>query len=350
MMLMLVLRLPALAGPPTDADSEQIALATEQAKAGVDLAQHKRYTEAVRAYQRALALYKELPGIHLNLGLAYFKSFDFANSARQFRLVLAQDPTDFRSQVLLGMSYFGDRRYAEAATQLEAASKKQPDNEQLLYVLAESYLWSENSAAALRVFRDLLEKNPGSAQIHMLLAQALDALDREEEAIQELEQASRASPAEWNIHLALGYLYWKAKRNEEAEHEFRRDLELAPDDMQAATYLADIELQRNNMNNALKLLQTVLAKTQTIRRAWLDAGIIYAETHRSNEAINALKRAINLEPKRADAHYRLAKLYQSLGRKSDAAQEFQVVKEVHREVNEELLRKVSGPPAADLLK
>jgi Flp pilus assembly protein TadD len=273
---MLTVGLTAMTGAAIQPDSERISLAMKQAKLGVDLAQHQRYAEAIRAYQKALALYQGIPGIHLNLGLAYFKSFDFANAAGQFRMVLAQDPADFRSQVLLGMSYFGTGRYADAATQLETASSKQPGNEQLLYVLAESYLWSGKSTAALHVFRELLEKSPDSAQIHMLLAQAFDALDRNQEAIQELEQASRASPEESNIHLGLGYLYWKAKRNEEAEHEFRRDLELAPDDMQALTYLADIELQRQHADAALVLLQGVLTKIKTIRRAWFDIGIIYA--------------------------------------------------------------------------
>lgn len=350
MMLLLTMGLAALAGATIQPESEHISLAMKQAKLGIDLAQHQRYAEAIRAYQKALALYQGVPGIHLNLGLAYFKSFDFANAAGQFRIVLAQDPADFRSQVLLGMSYFGAGRYADAATQLETASKMQPGNEQLLYVLAESYLWSEKNAAALQVFHELLEKSPDSAQIHMLLAQALDALDRNQEAIQELERASRAAPEESNIHLGLGYLYWKAKRNEEAEHEFRRDLELAPDDMQAVTYLADIELQRQQSDAALVLLQRVLTKIKTIRRAWFDIGIIYAERHRVNEAINAFQQAVHLEPKRADAHYRLAKLYQSLGRKADSVQEFRLVKELHTEVNEDLLRKVSGPPPTDLLK
>jgi tetratricopeptide (TPR) repeat protein len=349
-LLMLTLGSGVLRAASIEPDSEKASLARKQAAMGVELAQHQKYAEAIRAYQTALTLNPKIPGIHLNLGLAYFKSFDFVKAADQFRMVVAQDPTDFRSQVLLGMSYFGSRRYADAASQLERASKMQPGNVQLLYVLAESYLWSGRSEAALPIFRHLLSTSADSAQFHMLLAQALDALDRDQEAIEELELAIRASPDEPNVHLGLGYLFWKAKRNTEAEREFRRDLELAPDDFQALTYLADIELQKEHLDNAQQLLQTVLAKTKTIQRAWLDMGIICARTNRSAEAVDAFTQAIRLEPKRADAHYRLAKLYQSLGRKADAAQEFRLVKELHNKVNEDLLQKISGPPPTALLQ
>ena len=347
---MLTLCLGVATGARMEADSERASLARKQAALGVELAQHQKYAEAIRAYQKALTLDSGVPGIHLNLGLAYFKSFDFGNAADQFRMVVAQDPTDFRSQVLLGMSYFGSQHYADAASQLERASKMQPGNVQLMYVLAESYLWSGKSEAALPIFRSLLNTNPDSAQFHMLLAQALDALGRDQEAMEELELASRASPDEPSVHLGLGYLFWKAKRNAEAEREFRRDLSLAPDDIQAMTYLADIELQKEHLDIAHQLLQTVVAKTKTIQRAWLDIGTIYARTNRPADAIEAFKQAIRLEPKRATAHYRLAKLYQSLGRTADAAEEFRLVKELHTEVNEDLLQKISGPPPTALLQ
>ena len=51
--------------------------ALQAAEHGVAEAKAGHYAAAITDYQRALALDPALPGLHLNLGLAYFKSGRF---------------------------------------------------------------------------------------------------------------------------------------------------------------------------------------------------------------------------------------------------------------------------------
>src|SRR5438552_558731 len=116
--------------------------AVAEAARGTDLARQGKYESAIQHYQSALRLNPRLPGLYLNLGLAYFKSQRLPESVKAFEEAVRTDPASFQAHSLLGMSYYGCERYAEAAGQLKLASAAQPGNLELRYTLAQSYLLS----------------------------------------------------------------------------------------------------------------------------------------------------------------------------------------------------------------
>src|SRR5579884_3428199 len=104
--------------------------ALAEANLGVSLSRQNRYSEAIRAYQRAIALDQQLPGIYLNLGLAYFKSGDFRSAAAAFEKEDARAPNE-RVKTLLAMSLYGLGQYRKAADLLEPVAAAQPENSEL---------------------------------------------------------------------------------------------------------------------------------------------------------------------------------------------------------------------------
>ena len=216
--------------------------AVAEAARGAALAREGKYDLAIEHYKAALRLDPHLPGLHLNLGLAYFKSNHLPEAAAAFEEAVRADSGNFQARALLGMSYYGSGRYRDAAAQLKLASEAQPDNLELRYTLAQSYLWSEQYPEALREFQFLLSKDPDSAPVHILLGQALDASNRTEAATAEFEAAVKASTVPPNAHFGLGYLYWKQQRYEEACREFEAELANQPQHAQALTYLGDVEM------------------------------------------------------------------------------------------------------------
>ena len=117
--------------------------AVAEAARGTALAREGKYELAIQHYKAALRLDPHLPGLYLNLGLAYFKSKRLPEAATAFEEAVRADGNSFQARALLGMSYYGCARYAEAAAQLKLAPETQPDNMELRYTLAQSYLASE---------------------------------------------------------------------------------------------------------------------------------------------------------------------------------------------------------------
>lgn len=318
--------------------------AVAEAAQGTALAREGKFDLAIQHYEVALRLDPHLPGLQLNLGLAYFKSKRFPEAARAFEEAVRADGNSFQARTLLGMSYYGCSRYADAAAQLKLASGKQPDNLELRYTLAQSYLLSKQYPEALAEFRFLLTRNPDSAQVHILLGQALDASNQAQAATAEFEAAVKAEPAPPEAHFGLGYLYWKQQRYEDAGREFRAELKAQPQHTQALTYLADAEMHTDNDQAAEAHLRQVLALDSNIRLAQLDLGILLASRNDSDAAAQCFREAIRIDPSKPDAHYRLGRLWSSLGRDQEAQAEFEKVKSLAAEQPPAPLIQLSGRP------
>src|SRR5471032_1947316 len=102
--------------------------ALAEANTGLGLAREGKYDLAIPHYRAAIAVDPHLPGIYLNLGLAYVKLNKFPDAAAALEDAVKADPSGFQARVLLGMSYYGCRRFDAAAAQLKRATDQQPGN------------------------------------------------------------------------------------------------------------------------------------------------------------------------------------------------------------------------------
>jgi Flp pilus assembly protein TadD len=81
-----------------------------------------------------------------------------------------------------------------------------------------------------------------------------------------------------------------------------------------------------------------------MRLAHLDLGVVLAARNDSGEAARHFREAIRIDPSKPDAHYRLGKLWSSLGRQQEAQAEFDKVKKLAAEQPPPPLVRLSGPP------
>ncbi len=318
--------------------------AVAEAARGTALAHEGKYESAIQHYKAALRLDPHLPGLYLNLGLAYFKSKRLPEAATAFEEAVRADSNSFQARALLGMSYYGSARYADAAPQLKLASAAQPDNLELRYTLAQSYLFSNQYPEALAEFKFLLSKNPDSAPAHVLLGETLDASNRVAAATTEFEAAVKATPVPPDAHFGLGYLYWKQRRYEDACREFEAELAAVPLHAQALAYLGDAEMHTDRAKAAESHLRRALGLDKTLRLVYLDLGILLAARNASEEAAHNFREAIRIDPSKPDAHYRLARLWSSLGRQQEAQAEFEKVKSLAEEQPPPPLVRLPGRP------
>jgi tetratricopeptide (TPR) repeat protein len=215
----------------------------------------------------------------------------------------------------------------------------------MLYLLAESYLWSRQYEKVVPLFEQLQREAPDSAPAHMLMGEALDGLKRTDQAIAEFKAAASLSPAEPNVQFGLGYLYWKKRNYDEAATRFEQELRNDPLHANAKAYLGDIYYRRHQFAYAQKLLQEAGRLSSKVRIAYVDLGAIARERKQYELAIASLKRAIVLDPDQTDAHYQLALTAQAMGRREQAEDERRKMQRLEKNVEEELLHRISGAPS-----
>ena len=308
------------------------------------LSKEAKYDEAASAYKKAIALNSKLPGVQLNLGLAEFK---------QGRLDAAIPPLMARRK---RNQRTCRRRRCWASVAMASSASRKPSStsksrrslirgtRSFIRCWRKACLWAKQYSCALDEFRQILEQNPDSAAAHVLTGQALDGLGKTPEAIAEFQAAAKVAPREPNVHFGLGYLYWKLHQYDEAKREFENEVSLDPGNGQAVAYLGDIEMKRDHPDAALALLVKAAKLQDDIRIAFLDMGTVFAQQKRYDEAVAALQRAVKLDPAQPDAHYRLAHVYQAMGKAAESQREFAQVRELHEKADESLASKMSAAP------
>lgn len=310
-------------------------------------ARGEHYPEAIRYYRKALALAPAMAGLRLNLGLALFKNGDYKQAAAMFEPLLKAHPDDQQLTILVGMSNYGQGQFAAASPYLKLAVKGDPQNFALLLTLAHSCLYSNQFQCVLDTFRQIVALNAESAEADMLVGEALDEMKDRVGAIREFRAAVQAHPKEPNVHFGLGYLLWTNGQYGEAASQFQAEIDNDPQHLQAMLYLADSEIQLNQLNTAQPLLESLVKKSPSSAMAHRDLGIVYAEQDHKQDAAAEFQAAIRLAPNDPNAHWRLARLYRSMGEVAKAKAEFDKTQNLNKAEDEHLLKVMSAIPGGE---
>ncbi len=307
-------------------------------------ARQEHYKEAVPLYRKALELGPPIPSVQLNLGLALFKDGELKQSIEIFNALASNLPVDSAQArqltLLLGMAHYGLGEFAEAVPYLREAAAADARNLELRLVLAHSCLWSRQNQCVLDVYHEMLALDPNSAEAYMLAGEALDGLKDRAGAIQQYRAAIRANPKEPGVHWNLGYLLWSQSQFKEAAAEFQEELTINPDDPQSMTYLADAEIHSNQYDAARQLLEKAGQINPKLALTHLDLGIVYGDEERREDALRELKLAEQLDPNDQNVHWRLGHLYQLMGYKDKAKEEFDMLHSLKNAMEDDLYKKL----------
>jgi tetratricopeptide (TPR) repeat protein len=321
-------------------------------------AKQERYKEAVPLYRKALALNAAMPGLKMNLGLAQFKSGALQEAIVTFNGLLEREaagsPDALRLTTLIGIAHFGLGEFAEAVPDLKQATSGDKRNLPFRLMLAQSCLASRQYQCVMDVYHEILLLNAESAEADMLAGEALDETKDHDGAVVQFRAAVKADPKVPNAHFGLGYLLWSQGKYEQAAPEFEAELTNVPENAQAMAYLADTEMKLNHSGAAGPLIDHAIRVDSGLELPHLDRGILDADAGRREDALREFKTAARLNPGDVNAHYRLARLYQAMGRKDEAKVEFDKTNSLHKAENatvfEQLDRaRAKGKPADDLV-
>jgi tetratricopeptide (TPR) repeat protein len=313
--------------------------------------QQQHYPQAVAFYRRASALNPSMPGLQLNFGLALFKAGDLKQAAHVFeplyRKTAPNSDDAQRLRLLLGMAYYGAGEYAAAVPYLRDAMTRDPQNLPYRLVLAHSCLWSKQYQCVLDVYHQILTLNAESAEADMLAGEAYDSMLDHADAIQQFRNAVKADPKEPGVHFGLGYLLWCQSQFDEAAQQFQLETENAPNDAESLAYWADSNVRLNHPDVARPILEKALHLNSRQELPWLDLGIIDATAGHNDDALREFKTAVRLAPAEVQPHWRLARLYQSMGDHAQAQAEFAKTRSLTQAADKTVMEKLRASRAQD---
>jgi tetratricopeptide (TPR) repeat protein len=302
----------------------------------------QHYKEAAPLYRKAMQLGPEVPGLRLNLGLALFKGGELKQAIQEFGILLKAQPDNQQLNTLIGLAHYGLAEYKDAVPFLRVAAAHDTKNLILRLALAHSCLWTKQNQCVLDVYREILELDPNSAEADMVAGEALDEMKDNEGSTKMFRAAVKANPKEPNVHFGLGYLLWTQKQYKEAATELQAELANDPNHLQAMLYLSDTYIQMNQLADAKPLLEKVVKANPSLGLAHLDLGIVYLESEKNQDALRELALAEKLTPNDVNVHWRLGRLYRTLGRKDEAKAEFDQANVLNKQADDDLYKKIAN--------
>ena len=171
------------------------------------------------------------------------------------------------------------------------------------------------------------ERDPRiEAATRLQTAEAYLSAGRFQEARELVEQALAVQPTSAPIHNFLGQIHFLSGRHAEAEAAFRKALELDATLADAHNNLGALYDRTNRKAEAEAEYRKALAELTypTPQKVHLNLALLYASQGRDDEALRALRTAVEIDPRYYQAHFELASLLDRTGKLEEAAREYEV--------------------------
>jgi tetratricopeptide (TPR) repeat protein len=287
------------------------------------------------------------------------------------------NPGDYENGHELVLAYVDVGRYDEADKEIQemlSREKRQQTQADLHHLLGDIDEKHGNALEAVRQYQqaaelDRSERNIFDWGVELLVHGA------PEPAIEVLEKGNRRFPHSVRLLTALGVAWYIRGSYEQAAQRLCEASDLVPNDPSPYLFLGKLQAvgtapsreitvrlerfarlqpenalanyyyavslwkQRNDSAENVAQIETLLNKAvyldPSLSAGYLQLGTLYSEMKDFPKAITAYKRSIQIDPRVAEPHYRLAQAYKRVGEALKAQQELQLYDQVSKEKAEE---------------
>lgn len=198
---------------------------------------------------------------------------------------------------------------------------------------------------ATAAYLQLYQVNPNSYRVHQLLGDLAATRDDDGKAIEEYRAAIALNPDAPNLHYSLGHLLWKDLKVPEARVELQAELQMNPRHAGALHDLGNTFLLEHQAEKGLPLLERAEMADPANPDIHRDLGTAYTQLKDYAKAEAEYKIGV-ANDQDGSVHYKLAKVYQALGKQQDADREFAIYTSMNRESHEKLEKR--GQRLADI--
>src|ERR1017187_647315 len=284
-------------------------------------------TQAVEEYKLALGADPNSPLLQDGLAGLYFKIGRIKDAVNAAQDQVKRSPDDIAAHTLLGQVYLrslGDMQGAQSGEMLQRAigeyetiARLKPNDLESKLLLGQLYALNHDSAKAEAQFKDAQKIDADSEDVVLNMAR----LYGENGDLQRAVDTLSAVPVEdrtARIEFALGAIYDQLKKPKEAAAAYRRSLDIEPDNPDAERGLANALLVDNQLDEALKVLNALVAADPSDGPSEIHISEIQRRQGHYDEALATLEKAKTQVQDNLELSYKEALIYDALGKYDQA--------------------------------
>jgi tetratricopeptide (TPR) repeat protein len=292
---------------------------------------HDETEKGIALLEQAQALERSEAAIALDLATARIRNGEF-DAARQ--LLKGLEPrmrSDAVLHQLLARADEGSGMFREAAAEYQAAAQEQP-SEDYLFGVGYEFILAGLPADATSAFRSGLQGHPDSVELLIGEGSAEFLQGKTSEGIAHFLRATEINPADPRAYVFLASVAEiRRPESDKIRDSFRRFLDVAPDNVDASyDYALSLWVARD-ANTPLtddvkneELLKRAIQLSPSFAKAHFRLGTLYFERGDYPGAVREYEATVRLAPAMKEAHYRLANAYQRIGQSEGAAREMRL--------------------------
>jgi tetratricopeptide (TPR) repeat protein len=292
------------------------------ANLGVLLFFQQDYSAALPYLRRAIVQKPDLSKIQALLGLTEKYLGQASNARADLEAVVPQlSEPDIRIQAGLALIeiHQASQDLSKAEGVVALLREVAPTDPRVLYV---AYRIAADQAGEAMLALSLVA--PDSAQIHQVMGHELERVHDMPGAIANLRKAAELNPQLPGIHYELAEALHQAddvRERTEAESQYKLALEQNPRDALSAVALGDFANSHANLPAASAYYHKAFAIDPNLPDAAIALANEEAQNGDLSDAASKLEQVVKADPTNFLAHYRLSRVYRSLGRTVDARRE-----------------------------
>jgi tetratricopeptide (TPR) repeat protein len=267
-------------------------------------------TEATATVKKGLELFPEDTALrnvqqavsanHLQQGIARFKQGDFQTAMKEFLAALDSNPRNAVAHDYIGIVFGESGNLRDAMTEFQQAAQLDHVFAQPHVHMALVYGKTGKNDGAIVEYQEALRLDPGIREAQYGLSEICTRVSDLDGAIQLLRQVAAAEPDFAEAHMNLGLNLWNRYKKSSGLRQ-KNDLDEAAQEVKKAV---DLDPRRATNFFALGQIQ-------------VDQGDLAP-------AVDSLQRAVDLEPSNADYHYNLGLALRLKGDVEAAGGQFRV--------------------------
>jgi Tfp pilus assembly protein PilF len=311
---------------------------------GVDPAVARQMHEAVSVAQRgdeqrSLVLVDQLlkehpsfvPALKLQ-GMLLEDTGHGPEASVAYEKALTLSPNDAELLLKVGIAKLVSGDAAKAASLLQRRLRTVPRDEEGLYYLAQAYHLNGNDELALKAIREAATVSPASAPVAQKYGELLCSSGDTDEAMRWLLKAQQLDPTLERINFDLAVASYNRMDLEKAVSYSAHEVELRPNDLNDLILLASAEVKLARWQDAEAILRRVVAERNDDAAVQVELGHCELELKNYTAAVDALQRALQVDPTQVLAHFFLSRAYSGLGNVAEAQHEAALHKEMMQHI------------------
>jgi tetratricopeptide (TPR) repeat protein len=286
-----------------------------------------------------------------NIAFDYIKNGNFQNAIELIEEIIDKNPKNSELFFLLGLSYQGLIKYPKALKAFQKAIELDPLNFESHNLIGLTYQKMGKDHEAIVSFKNSLKIMPDFSDTHFNLALVLDSIGKGKSALTHMKISKELYRRNKNGLMAglaeqqtTSYTnkYKTISTNLEEKDITDRLSNLAqikklerllihyPNDLDRRYQLAQKYLDTGQTELAQLEFEKILKFYPTGALIWNDLGFLQMKLNRFEEAAEKLKKALELNPDFANAHYNLAMVMENFEEKEKAIIHFKKALEFFR--------------------